>query len=138
MKWLMGWLLLAGGMAHAGELRLQIEGCLPGKPVRVALYDSARAFGRDRDGQTALRRVEVLAEHRSVSLVLAGLAAGSYALSVFADANGNQQLDTNFVGNPIEPYGFSRDARALFGPPDFEQARFEIGADAVTETIHLK
>lgn len=47
---------------------------------------------------------------------------GTYAIAVFQDMNGNGQLDTNWMGVPSEPYGFSKDARGSFGPPGFDQA----------------
>lgn len=57
---------------------------------------------------------------------------GIYAVSAFQDENKNEKLDTNFFGAPIEPYGFSNDARAWFSAPDYSQAQFELmesGAD---------
>jgi uncharacterized protein (DUF2141 family) len=53
------------------------------------------------------------------------IAAGVYGLSAFHDQNSNGKLDTNFVGMPIEDYGASNNARNLFGPPSFEDAKFE-------------
>jgi uncharacterized protein (DUF2141 family) len=124
--------------AEAGELRLIVDGCIPGKLVRVGVYNTASGFADDPDGRRALRSADVRAEGQVLALTLVGLAPGKYALAAFADGNGNGRLDRNWAGMPTEPYGFSRDARALFGPPDFEAARVEVGADAVTETIHLK
>ena len=45
---------------------------------------------------------------------------GSYAVIAFHDINSNEKLDTNMLGIPTEPYGFSNDARGTFGEPDFE------------------
>lgn len=45
---------------------------------------------------------------------------GSYAISVFHDANENGLLDTNFLGAPSEYYGFSNNARSLFSAPKFK------------------
>ncbi len=52
--------------------------------------------------------------------------------------NGNEKLDKNFVGWPVEPYGFSRDAKGLIGPPAFEDASFQVDDGANTITINLK
>ena len=43
-----------------------------------------------------------------------------FAITSFHDLDGNQQLNTNWMGIPIEPYGFSNNARGMMGPPDFE------------------
>src|SRR5437764_9308992 len=72
-----------------------------------------------------------------VVFVYRNLPAGRYAVSVFHDENGNGKLDTNVVGMPTEPYGFSRDARALMGPPSFADAAFDLQADT-TITVNLR
>jgi uncharacterized protein (DUF2141 family) len=52
---------------------------------------------------------------------------GLYAISAFHDENGNQKLDTNFLGIPKESWCTSRNARAFMGPPDFDDAKFQYG-----------
>lgn len=56
---------------------------------------------------------------------------GSYAVSVFHDANENGLLDTNFLGAPTEYYGFSNNARSLFSAPTFRDC--EISCTANTD-----
>jgi uncharacterized protein (DUF2141 family) len=64
------------------------------------------------------------------------LPAGTYALRVMHDRNGNQTLDSNLVGMPTEPWGFSNNAAGSFGPPGWDDARFELGDDQ-RQTITL-
>lgn len=49
------------------------------------------------------------------------LPKGKYGVVAFHDLNNNEKLDTNFIGIPTEPYGFSNDARAMLSKPDFEE-----------------
>jgi uncharacterized protein (DUF2141 family) len=49
---------------------------------------------------------------------------GSYALAVIHDENMNGKLDTNWLGIPIEGYGFSSGAKASTGAPSFNAASF--------------
>jgi uncharacterized protein (DUF2141 family) len=65
-----------------------------------------------------------------VLIKLQDLPEGSLALSVFHDVNGNGRLDSNAMGMPKEPYGFSNNAAGNFGPPKFEKAQFEAKAGA--------
>jgi uncharacterized protein (DUF2141 family) len=53
------------------------------------------------------------------------VAPGTYAISAFHDQNDNHKLDTNLIGVPVEDYGTSNNARGVFGPPNFDDARFE-------------
>jgi uncharacterized protein (DUF2141 family) len=56
--------------------------------------------------------------------VFTGVARDEYAISAFHDENDNTKLDTNFIGIPTESWCTSRDAKAFFGPPSFDSARF--------------
>ena len=60
------------------------------------------------------------------------LPKGMYTLAVFHDVNGNGKLDKNYLGIPTEPYGFSNNARGMFGPPSEKDQLFTIER----ETIH--
>ncbi len=113
-------LALSAGPALAGDLVVEVtlpEGATG--MVYAGVYDAEASFpkqGAERAGKM------VKAEGRSARLVFTGLPAGRYALSAYLDGNGNAKLDTNVMGIPKEPYGFSRNARGSFGPPAFAEA----------------
>ena len=54
---------------------------------------------------------------------------GKYAFKYFHDENMNKELDTNKLGIPKEGFGFSNNARGLFGPPSFIDTIFEVSED---------
>jgi len=56
--------------------------------------------------------------------VLEDLNPGYYALKIFHDADDNNDLNTNFIGYPIEDYGFSNNASGIFGIPSWNNAKF--------------
>ncbi|MEZ5565426.1 MAG: DUF2141 domain-containing protein [Gammaproteobacteria bacterium] len=66
------------------------------------------------------------------------LPPGNYALSILQDLNGNQKLDTNFLGIPTEPSGSSNDAPARFSAPKFKDALFTVSDEPVTLRITLR
>lgn len=57
------------------------------------------------------------------------LPKGEYAISVYHDLNGNDKLDKNFFGAPVEPYGFSRNFKPVMRAPKFEEVQIILGAD---------
>ena len=59
-----------------------------------------------------------------VKVEIADLPYGTYAISLYHDVNGNEELDTNFIKIPKEPYGFSNNARGMFGPPKYKKKAF--------------
>ena len=121
--------------AHGADIHLTVEGVAnaDGK-VMIALFDKASEFPR---GKLSLANM-VPAAPGAVKVVFAGVTPGKYAISVYHDVNGNQRLDSNMVGIPSEPYGFSRDARGKMGPPSFDDAAFEVGKDNVNLTLRVK
>jgi len=62
---------------------------------------------------------------------------GSYAISVFHDENNDGKLETNFLGIPSEDTGSSNDAPARFGPPKWEDAKFEVKGSSIKQIINL-
>ncbi len=58
-----------------------------------------------------------------------GLNTGKFSFKYFHDENMNSNLDKNWIGIPIEGFGFSNNAKVRFGPPDFEETIFDINKD---------
>ncbi len=77
----------------------------------------------NKEGKVILQKVAKVksAERQRVVLYLP---EGSYAIACFHDANNNDELDRTFTGIPSEAYGFSNDARGVFGPPDLSDQLF--------------
>jgi uncharacterized protein (DUF2141 family) len=100
--------------------------------VLVALYDSEGTFMKK---HIASRKTKV--NDNEVTVVFENLRLGDYAISTFHDRNDNEKLDTNFVGIPVEMYGFSNNAKGAFGPPSFDKARITVDRDKKV-TINLR
>jgi len=73
-----------------------------------------------------------------VSVTFGDVRPGVYAVQVFQDRNVNQKLDTNFLGMPKEPLGFSRNPPMHFGPPRFADAAFSLGTQNSAVSVALK
>ncbi|MCK6616175.1 MAG: DUF2141 domain-containing protein [Cyclobacteriaceae bacterium] len=100
--------------------------------VRMALYNNSADFMKK---HKAVREVAV--EGTSVTVIFENLEPGEYAISCYHDVNNNNKLDSNFMGIPREPYGFSNNARGTFGPPSFEDARIAVKTNT-KHSISLK
>ena len=51
--------------------------------------------------------------------------AGTYGISSYHDKNDNGRMDRGVMRIPKEDHATSNDARGSFGPPEFEDARFD-------------
>lgn len=54
------------------------------------------------------------------------LAPGIYAITAFHDEDGNGTLDFDTRGIPFEATGNGNNAKGRFGPPSFDQMKFEL------------
>ncbi len=70
--------------------------------------------------------------------VFTNVAPDVYGISAFHDENDNQKLDTNFLGIPTESWCTSRGAKAYFGPPSFEDAKFRYGGGVMRHRADLR
>ena len=105
--------------------------------MACALFWENKGFPRKH--RRALRRTWVEVTGKTVSCVFKRTGLGEYAASVFLDKNGNGKLDTNAIGSPKEPWGVSQDAKSKrFGPPLYNDAKFDYEGGAVTIPITLK
>lgn len=121
-------------MAHAADLTVDVAGLTDANgQLLVAVFDRADSFLKQ-----PVRTAAAAAQSGTVRLILAGLPAGDYALSVFKDANGNGKLDRNPVGMPIEPYGFSNDAAGSYGPPSYLASLVHLPPVGASTTINLR
>lgn len=78
-----------------------------------------------------------LAREGSFQIEFAGLPPGRYAVNSMHDENGNEELDTNLLGIPVEGYGFANDATGIFGPPGFDASSLELTDAGAAITINL-
>jgi uncharacterized protein (DUF2141 family) len=101
--------------------------------LRVAVYDSAQTFRK-----TAVQQQVVPASAGTVSLRFANLKPGDYAIAVFQDLNGNEKLDSNLLGIPSEPYGFSVVTGTLMGPPEWQDVKFSLPDGVSAQAIGLR
>lgn len=122
--------VLATQVAVADTLVVEVNNIKKAGEIHVAVYDNAEAFEADRGekGGAAPGIVEgtIVMVEAGTSTFEYELPAGQYAVGIFHDVNLNNKMDNNFLGLPKEQYGFSNNARALFGPPSFEDAAFEL------------
>lgn len=126
--------LLAACAAHAADLTVEVRGVAQAKgSIMIAVYDNAAGWLKK-----PARSARVEAATGTVKATFAGMDAGSYAVSLYHDANGNGRLDSNELRIPIEPYGFSNGASGMFGPASFEDARFDLPAQGASIVVELK
>lgn len=65
----------------------------------------------------------------TVVFVLKGLKKDHYAISLYHDVNSDNECNLNFLGIPVEPYGFSRNFKPKLSKPSFNDCKIDVNQD---------
>jgi uncharacterized protein (DUF2141 family) len=106
-----------------------------GGMLRLGLYDEAH-YPDDASAPTA--SADVPAQIGETVITLNNIPPGTYAIEAYQDINSNNKMDLSFFGLPLEPFGFSRDARPRFSKPDFAQVKIEVAVGTNVQTLSLQ
>jgi uncharacterized protein (DUF2141 family) len=129
-------LIFIAGPASAARLIVTISGLHSAQGnVFVGLYASPAKFlqGNQADAQRRVR-----ASTGPITVVFDNLPPGAYAVGAFHDENGNDHLDTNFLGLPEEGYALSNGVRAVMAKPTFQQAAFTVGNQDTPVALQIR
>jgi uncharacterized protein (DUF2141 family) len=142
MKRSRGWIIFSAmgfvlaGPAWSASLTIHVENVLPsGGVLRLGLYDAAR-YPDDNSRPVASADVSAVAPETVITLH--NIPPGIYAIQTFQDVNANDKMDTSWLGLPLEPFGFSRDATPFLSKPSFDDVKFILTAGENSQDIHLQ
>ena len=106
--------------------------------LEISLFDSEENFLKKPWSQKSGK----IAEDGTSTVSFSALPAGELAVVVVHDANGNNKLDSGFLGFGAESYAYTENPenfrwyRFLFGKPEFDEAVFEM-TESMEVTISL-
>lgn len=125
--------LISVGLLAQSSLQVTVNGIKSNEgTIMLALHASDETFPNDEPTITKM----VSADAATVTIAIDDLSAGEYAISLYHDINGNEELDTNIMGIPKEPFGFSNDAMGTFGAPSFKKSTIVV-PDQGTKKISI-
>lgn len=102
--------------------------------VKIALFNSEDGFPDK--SEKAFKRTVHKIDQQQVEVNFEDVPFGTYAVGILHDENVNGEMDSNWLGIPNEGYGASNDAKGSFGPPSYDDARFEIKSDTMVVIIN--
>ena len=139
MRALLCFLVLAASLRGLAEEGVTLTVTVTNVPeakgnILVGLYDSAESFTGKPLADSP--KIAVTSRGDLVAKIL-NVKAGTYAIAVIKDLNGNGKLDRNLVGMPKEPLAFSVIKAIPRGKPDFAACSFEVKDKDLSMTIPL-
>jgi len=122
--------------AAAANLTIHVLNVLPaGGVLRLGLYDAARYPD---DNSKPVMSADVPAVAGETIITFHAVPAGTYAIQTFQDINANDKMDTSWLGLPLEPFGFSRDATPFLSKPSFDEVKFTLEDGEHSQVLHLQ
>jgi uncharacterized protein (DUF2141 family) len=123
--------------ADLGTLRFEIQGVESSQgQLLVVLFERAEGFPNY--PEQAFRKAIVPVHAPTTTHIFKDIPPGTYAGFAVHDEDGNGQVNTRrIIPIPKEPIGATRDAKAMFGPPKFQDAKFEVVAGDNLQTFTL-
>jgi len=98
--------------------------------IGCRLFSLEKSFPRGSEGTT---RQGVRVSGPVTRCVFKDVPAGTYAVAVMHDENGNGKLDRNLVGIPIEGYGVSNNQTYAARAPVWSESKFRVEAGKICE-----
>jgi uncharacterized protein (DUF2141 family) len=133
-------LLVAGTSPAASDMTGRLIVDISGFPssegyAMVALYNSEVSYNAGE--ASAIASTKSVVTNQKVCVVFADLPQGWYGVALYHDENGDGKMDTNPMGIPKEAYGFSNNAKGLFGRPDYKDIKFQLNSTEKQIAIQL-
>lgn len=94
--------------------------------IYIALYNSKDTF---LVRSKMYKGLILQAESNTMKCKFQNIPKGTYAIALFHDENLNKKLDKNFFRIPKEGYGISNNVKPMFGPPRFDNAKFNVDSN---------
>jgi uncharacterized protein (DUF2141 family) len=121
--------------APSATLTIRVENVSSGGLVRLGLYDE---LGYRAENAEPVAAADVPAVEGVTVITLRDVPPGTYAIETYQDINSNDKMDLTWLGLPLEPFGFSRDARPVLSKPGFSKVKFTLQAGAQSQVLHLR
>ena len=88
--------------------------------IEMGIFNNPKTFlHKGRAYKTYSQKVS----NDTIIFFLNGLKKDNYAISLYHDINSDNECNLNFLGIPVEPYGFSKNYKPKFSKPSFENCK---------------
>ncbi len=104
-------------------------------PIQLAVYDSRESFGNPE--QAIIKDSLMPINGFAVWEIKLEILPERFAIAAYHDLDDDGELNRALFNAPVEPYGFSNNARSLVGPPTYEQTIVEKPAEATVLEIRV-
>ena len=122
--------------AQIPQIRVTVNGVRAHGILTVEIYDENEKAFLSREGR--LRRSRDAAEDGTQTVCLNVPGAGTYAVALYHDEDGNRKLARKWNFLPKEPFGLSNNPKLKLRKPRHRDSAFEAGPLGAEVTVNLR
>ncbi len=125
--------LAATGVAHAASVEVRVSGVASAKgQIVVSACDKATFL------KTCPYNAKAPAAAGAVTVKLPNVPPGKWSFMAFHDEDGDGVMKKTALGLPADGVGLSREPKARFGPPKFEDSALDVADAPLSVPVKLK
>lgn len=127
-------------LAEGTSIKVHVTGLNSDKGVmRIALFNNAAAYTADKGtAEQSFKKAIGDIKNNQCDYVFTDVPNGDYAIKAYHDEDNSGKFYTGMFGIPKVQYGFSNNAKAMFGPPSFAKAQFPVTGKDVAIDMKLQ
>ncbi|NOQ73123.1 MAG: DUF2141 domain-containing protein [Crocinitomix sp.] len=126
-------LFIQTGFSQSFNLTLRIENIQEIKgTLHIGIFSNSDDFPKEGKEYKTLK---LKVKKKFESILISNLPNGEYAIAIFHDVNSDGKCNTNILGIPKEPYGFSNNIKPRLFKPSFKDCKVILSSD---KTIVIK
>ena len=91
--------------------------------IELAIFNESEVF---LEKNKSFKKYSKKVKQDSLLIRLKNIPKGEYAISLYHDVNSDGKCNLNFIGIPVEPYGFSNNFIPLIRKPSFSDCLFSV------------
>ncbi len=130
-------LLSQANASFNGNLNIRVDGLKNQKgKICLSIFSSSQGFPSN--SKRALKAQCLKVTQTPQTVTFPNLKAGNYAVAIFHDANGDNNLNSNALGIPTEGFGFSQNPRIRTGAPKFGDSAVLVAGSSTDIQIQLQ
>lgn len=91
--------------------------------IEIGIFDTSEKFPKV--GMTC-RTARFKINSQTETFTIENIREGEYAVAIYHDENSDGVCNCNFLGIPLEGYGFSNNVKPVFRAPAFEDCKISV------------
>ena len=91
--------------------------------IEIGVFNNVKSFP---EKGKAYKTYSKTVTNDKVVFILKDIVKDDYAIALYHDVNADKKCNLNFMGIPVEPYGFSKNFKPRFSKPSFNDCKITV------------